>query len=412
MKFSRRSLFALLVVACLALFAGCTTEPPPGPTPPLLLVSLDAFRWDYCDKFPAETPNLRQLRAEGSSARELIPVYPSNTFPNHYAIATGLYPAHSGIINNEMFDPTTNTFFRHNLAASAHASVWWGGEPIWITAVKQGHEASASFWVGSEAKIEGVYATHWKPYDYSIPFEKRLDELVSWMKPSADGPGSLVSAFYIEETNSVGHKFGPDSPQLREAVKLVDSRIGAIRTRLKAEHINANLVVVSDHGMTPISPDRVLILDDYLDMSSVQVDFLGPQAGLRPLEGTAESITRSLANLPHAKVYLSQDLPARFHLKDNLRISPVWVMPDEGWEVETRKHFAPIKGHFNHGDHGYDNAYRSMHAILIAAGPSFKSGVVIDPVENVHIYNLLCAVTHLTPAPNDGDDRLVKAFVK
>jgi hypothetical protein len=36
---------------------------------------------------------------------------------------------------------------------------------------------------------------------------------------------------------------------------------------------------------------------------------------------------------------------------------------------------------------------------------------VIPPVENIHIYNLLCATLGLTPAPNDGDDRLVKEVI-
>jgi predicted AlkP superfamily pyrophosphatase or phosphodiesterase len=395
----------------LGLFAGCATSPEAAPTPPLLLISMDGFRWDYIAKYPAETPNLQQLMREGSSARQLIPVYPSNTFPNHYSIVTGLYPAHHGIVNNEMFDPTTQSFFRHNRPESVHGSQWWKGEPIWVTAIKQGHPSASYFWVGSEAPIQGIRPTFWKPYNETTPFEQRLDELAGWLRlPVKQRP--LAITFYLEETNSVGHKFGPDSPQLAATVKLLDSRIGAIRARLKAEHQVVNLVIVSDHGMTPISPDRVILLDDYLDLSSVQLDFYGPEAGLRPLEGSAESIVRALSNLPHARAALTQDLPARLHLTVNPRLPPIWVMADEGWEIETRKHFASIRAKFNHGDHGYDPAIESMHGILIASGPAFQSGVVINPVENVHIYNLLCAALRLKPAPNDGDDRLVRAFLR
>ena len=68
---------------------------------------------------------------------------------------------------------------------------------------------------------------------------------------------------------------------------------------------------------------------------------------------------------------------------------------------------------FHKGQHGYDPAYPSMHGILIASGPAFRAGgLVIDSVENVHVYNLLCAVLGLKPAPNDGDNRLVKALLK
>ena len=397
-------------LCALALLAGCATSQPPPP-PPLLLISADAFRWDYCALHPAETPHLAQLIREGCTARALIPVYPSNTFPNHYAIATGLYPAHHGIINNDMFDPESQAFFKYNRPASVHEDRWWGGEPIWVTAIKQGQKSASSFWVGSEAAIKGVRPTFWKRYDATIPFEKRLDELAGWLALPADQRPEVIT-FYLEETNSIGHKFGPDSPELAAAVKLIDGRVGAILDRLKAEGHIVNLVMVSDHGMTPISKDRVILLDDYLDLTSVQVDFFGPEAGLRPLDGNAASIVRALSGLPHAKAYLSQDLPARLHLKDNPRIPPVWIMADEGWEIETRKHVEASHGKFNKGDHGYDPAFNSMRGILIAHGPSFKSGVVVDPVENIHIYNLLCAALGLQPAPNDGDDRLVKTALR
>jgi predicted AlkP superfamily pyrophosphatase or phosphodiesterase len=314
-------------------------------------------------------------------------------------------------VNNDMFDPALQTFFHYNRPVSAHDGRWWGGEPIWVTAVKQGHPSASSFWVGSEAEIEGVRPTYWKNYDYKIPFETRLDELAGWLKLPVEQRPAVVT-FYLEETNSAGHKFGPDSPELTAAVKLLDDRVGAIQARLKAEGIPVNLVIISDHGMTNISTERVILLDDYLDPAFLQVDFFGSAAGLRPLDGNAPSVVQALSALPHAKAYLAKDLPAHFRLYDNPRIPPVWIVPDEGWEIETRAHFKAVRGHYLKGDHGYDPKLESMRGILIASGPSFKRGVVVDPVENVHIYNLLCAALQLTPAANDGDNRLVRAFLQ
>jgi len=409
-----------------------------GP-PPLLLISMDGFRWDYCALHPAESAHLRQLAREGVSARELIPVYPSNTFPNHYSIVTGLYPAHHGIVNNDMFDPGFGEYFHYSVEGSSANSKWWGGEPIWVTAVKQGRASASYYWVGAEAAVQGIRPTYYKHFNMKAyttePFGDRINQVVAWLRlPPAQRPAIIT--FYLEETNGVGHKFGPESPELAAAVRLQDGRIGDLLDRLTAEQLPVNVIIVSDHGMTPVSPDRVMRLDDYVDPASVEIDFQGPAMGLRPLHGSARDLVRALAHLPHARAYLADNrpsghglagwwhrlgvrlhasayLPARFHQAGNPRIPDVWIVPEDGWHMETSANARIPAAHDQKGDHGFDNAFQDMHGILIAHGPSFRSnGAVLDPVENIHIYNLMCAALHLTPAPNDGDDRLVRAMLR
>src|SRR5882724_2829200 len=141
---------------------------------PLVLISLDAFRWDYCTLHPAETSNLRRLKAQGVSARALIPVFPSNTFPNHYTLVTGLFPAHHGIVDNDFFDADSGRFFHSNQAILVHDPRWWKGEPIWVTAEKQGVKSAASFWVGAETEIGGQRSSYWRAYVPKIAGEHRL----------------------------------------------------------------------------------------------------------------------------------------------------------------------------------------------------------------------------------------------
>lgn len=395
----------------LAIAAGAVAAPPP-----LLLVSLDGFRWDYCEKYPAESATLRTLRSAGVSARGLIPVFPSNTFPNHYTLVTGLYPANHGIINNDFFDPERGMFFHYFQPTAVRDPLWWRGEPIWVTAVKQGRKAAASFWVGSEAAIGGVRPTYWKNYDYKIPFAQRLDEVCGWLQRApAERPDFI--AFYLEETNSVGHRFGPESPEVAAAVRLLDSRLGTMLERIRALGAEPNLVVVSDHGMTATSYARTIVIDDLVDLRTVQVESDGSVLALRPLAGTAADLVRVFRDVPHVRAYLAEDLPARFRLRGTARLAPVWVLPDAGWHIGTRANRDrnrvryPEKGYLG-GDHGYDPELPDMHGLLIAHGPAFRRGVEVAAVENIHLYNLLCAVLGLQPAPNDGDDRLVQAAMR
>ncbi len=383
---------------------------------PLILISLDGFRWDYTEKFPTESATLRALRRDGVATRGLIPVFPSNTFPNHYSIVTGLYPAKHGIVNNEFFDPTQGVFFRYFQPTAVRDDRWWGGEPIWVTAIKQGQKAATAFWVGSEAAVAGVRPTFWKNFDYRVPFTQRLEEMVGWLKlPPAERP-ALV-AFYLEETNSTGHRFGPDSPQVAAAVQLLDGHVANLLTRLRAEGIEPNTMIVSDHGMTPTSLARTVVLDDILDLKTVQIDSDGSVLALRPLAGNAADLVRAFKEVPHVKAYLAEELPAHLRFAGNPRIAPVWVLPEEGWHVGTRASIArlrtryPEKGYLG-GDHGYDPSLPNMRGIFIAHGPAFRRGVALPEVESIHLYNLMCAVLHLRPAPNDGDDRLVKVALR
>jgi hypothetical protein len=386
-----------------------------GPAP-LILISLDGFRQDYLETHATLSPTLQALRRDGVSARGLIPVFPSNTFPNHYTLVTGLRPARHGIINNTFLDPESGEMFQSNLRQCAINPRWWGGEPIWITAVTQGRKAATSFWVGSEAEIKGARPTYWQHFDYSVPFSKRLEELVGWLRRPAEERPAVI-AFYLEEANGAGHRFGPDSAELAAAVQLLDGRLAALTERLRTENLEANLLVVSDHGMAATSRERVVLLDEYLGEKTVPIEADGSVLALRPPPAEVDEVVRQLGRAPHVRVYRAEQLPERFGLTGNPRIAPVWVLPEEGWHILTRsahdrlRQRYPVNGYLQ-GDHGYDPASPRMHGILIAHGPAFRRGVSLPAVENLHVYALMCAVLGLTPAANDGDDRLAKAALR
>lgn len=396
----RRILLGLLLL--------CLT-PAWGADSTLILVSLDGFRWDYLEKYQSETPCLRQLAADGVRAEHLISCFPSSTFPNHYSIVTGLRPEHHGIIYNSFYDPALDAAFNYHTHECVIDGRWWGGEPVWATAGKQGVCSACMFWPGSEAEIAGARPTYYQAFDGSVTCAQRVDGLLQWLSLPA-GQRPTLCTLYLDVVDHAGHDYGPDAPETSTAVRDVDTAMERLGAGLAARGLRetTNLVIVSDHGMASVPDGHVLFLDDFVDLTAVKVEFLGVQAGLRPLAGSPRALkARILPALPaHTHLYLREEMPERLHFRDNPRIPPLVILADEGWEIATRASFEK-RTKPGRGDHGYDPALPNMGATFIANGPAFRHGAVLPPFENIHIYNLLCAVLGLKPAPNDGDDRLV-----
>lgn len=182
--------------------------------PVVLLISSDGFRFGY--QFKTDTRNIRRLISAGTEADEgLIPVFPTLTFPNHYSIVTGLYPAFHGIVNNFFIDPQSGDFFTMN----RHEPKWWLGEPLWETVANHGLRASTYFWPGAEVN-KGSWSCpkgFCQYYNASVPFEERVDTVLRYF----DLPDQEIPAFmtlYFEDPDHQGHKVGPDDPAITEAI--------------------------------------------------------------------------------------------------------------------------------------------------------------------------------------------------
>ena len=165
----------ILSTFLLTSFRGDAGKPPKNY---VLIVSFDAFRWDYTKIY--KTPNLNKLASEGVKADRLISSFPTVTFPNHYSIATGLYPDHHGLINNTFFAPELNLMYRIGDRKAVENPAFYLGEPMWITAKKQGLKTASFFWVGSEAPVQGMQPDYWKKYDSKVTYSERIDTVIKW----------------------------------------------------------------------------------------------------------------------------------------------------------------------------------------------------------------------------------------
>lgn len=399
----RRLAFVLVLVALTATCQSAGVDSARSPAPRVLvLASLDGFRADYLDR--GVTPNLTALARRGVRAVRMIPSFPSKTFPNHYSIATGLYPGHHGIVANRVWDPALGSFSMDNRKAVQDGR-WWGGEPIWITAEQAGLRTAPLFWPGSEAVIHGTRPSEWRPWDNG---ETDIKERLAWVEKHLSLPPDQrprFVSFYTEVVDNAGHEFGPGSPEVDRALTIADRAIGRLVEIVHRHQLEdvVDLVVVSDHGMAEVSIDRRVFLDDLLpDWKQVLevVDWNPLFAANLKQPAEADRILASLQRAKHLDAHKKAAAPESWHYRESSRVPDLLALADEGWTLTThdRKEDPWVVG----GNHGYDPTLPSMGAIFIAAGPSFRQGVVLEPFENVNLYSLFCRILGLEPAPNDG----------
>lgn len=145
----------------------------------LILISLDGFRWDYVEKY--KPPHLSNFINNGVKAESLIPSFPSKTFPNHYTIATGMYPDKHGILGNSFYSNKKNLTYKIRNREMVEDGTFYGGDPIWVQADKANMVSASYFFVGSEADIQGIRPTYYKVYDGKIKNEIRVTQVLDWL---------------------------------------------------------------------------------------------------------------------------------------------------------------------------------------------------------------------------------------
>ena len=414
MKTNKSAGFVLFLIAFIALTAS-GQRPIRDLKPTVLLISLDGFRYDYLDKYKPE--NLNRLAHDGVRAKWMIPSFPTKTFPNHYTIATGLYPAHHGIVENNVYD--FGEVFKMDDHDKVRDPKWWLGEPIWVTAEKQGQISGSYFFVGSEAKIEGTYPTYWRNYSGRVPNAMRVDKVLGWLdEPAAKRPTML--AMYFSITDDVGHEFGPDAEETKYAVWEADEYIGRLIEGLKARKIydNVNVIVVADHGMANYYPKQTTFLDDQFNFDDTErILWTNEIQQIFPKPGKLDSIYNKIKDLKHVTCWKKGEIPERLHYSDGKRVAPIVCSSEIGWITTSHKRWDDWYKDLDEperarGAHGYDNKYQEMQAVFVAHGGAFKKGYVAEPFANIEVYNLMCKILGLKPAANDGKLEHVGAMLR
>jgi alkaline phosphatase D len=373
--------------------------------PPVLVIAIDGFRWDFAERENAV--NLLKLKQEGASVEGLIPAFPSTTFPNFHTMATGLYPEHHNLVAMKFYDRAKSSAFSY-MKNSGDGS-WYGGKPIWLLAEDQGIKTATFFWPGTDAAIGGRNPSYFKRYDGRVPNAERVRQVLEWLRmPAAERPGLVV--VYFSDVDSAGHRYGPDSKEAKDAIARVDGAVGELVKQLPQP---INVVVLSDHGMSTVQAN--------LDLSK-RADFTGciaaNEAPMTMLYCTDPERVRAelQKNVPEVEVWRKSEVPAHLHYRDNARIGDLIITPKNTSIVQVLTAADPNETPVPDlkGMHGYDpRKYKEMRGILIGVGPAFRTGVKTPPAETVDVFVLLCKLLGVQPpAKLDADFSRVKPLLR
>jgi len=379
-------------------------------SPYLILISIDGFRWDYPSIYA--TPALDRLAAGGVRAEAMRPVYPSLTFPNHYSIATGLYPAEHGIVHNDFPNGERNAWYHLWDRSSVEDGSWYGGVPIWVAAEKAGMVSAAYYFVGTEATIGGVSPTYWRSFDESVPGDARVEQVINWLQLPDEKRPHLIT-LYFEDVDTAGHDFGQGSAKLAEAVGRVDANIGRLLDAIADLELRdkVHVLVVSDHGQAGHAyPEEALILSDHIDLDGLEIIAGGTYASIyqeAPDRARAVEIRDAInANWLHGRAYLRDETPAHWRVTDDARFPDIFVAPD-------LYHTVLSKGDERHklhpGDHGWGPENREMHGIFFASGPRLRVGQQVGEISAVDVYPLMLELLQI--AAHDGGDYVLRGVI-
>jgi len=376
----------------------------------LILVLSDGLRYDL---FNVHMPSLTTLGEHGVRAEHMIAQYPSVSAVNMYSIATGLFPESHGVIDNNAFSlefkNQTNGYLD-----TINVTYWWdvpGVEPLWVTARNMGHSTGTLMYPGGDVKINGVRpnmslaSSKWSWKNYG--FKERVDIVMEWLtKNDLD----LVYLYFDEPDESL-HRYGIGSKEVNEKIKEVDDAIGYLQQRIKTENMEdiVNVIVVSDHGHKEI----IEYIDIWDNMQEEDFDFVlketSPRLMMQPKADKMKEVFNKLQNISdYVTPYYKENIPDRFHYKDNDRVLSVLLNTDLGYVIQG----VPGANDTTTSSHGWDPSNPEIFSIFYAKGPAFKDNFVSKPFQNVDIYPLMCKLLDITPRPNNGTLDVVKHMLK
>jgi arylsulfatase A-like enzyme len=268
----------------------------------VVVIVMDGLRPDSVVE--ADMPNLTKMAAAGTFFTNHHPVYLSTTEVNGTALATGMRPAHSGIVGNREYRPDIELL--QPVDTQSEWAVWHGdkktgGKWISVETLPQIVRAHGGKTVVAGTKgVAMLWDRSWnnrtidQPTLYggdSIPAALK-DQLVQSFGPIPPGTDNryfanaaqdhwttqaltdklwkdgvpTLSVLWLSEPDYAQHGVGPGGKVAREALKSSDDCLGKVFAALHAAnaHNETDVLVVSDHGFSTVAAGIDLMEEMYV----------------------------------------------------------------------------------------------------------------------------------------------------
>lgn len=384
----------------------------------VLLVSFDAFRYDYAEKY--NLPNFKKLASEGASTKMMLSGFPSKTFPNHYSIITGMYPGNHGLVDNKFYVKERNAFYAIADRSKVEDPYYYKGYPLWQWLQKHGMKTASYFWVGSEAPIQGEFPTYYHRYNQSIPDEERIDAVIRWFElPKSERP--RFATLYFSFVDTEGHNSGPNSETLKQAVEEADRLLGILMQKIKNLNLPITTIVVSDHGMIEMETKN----DNLIDMEGIG-NYLKDKAHFvnngmhghiyvenpEKREEIYNYVSEKLS--PRVSLHYREATPSQWHYNKDSRIGDIVLTCDPPYYMIPSKNHPLAKKTTKWGTHGYNPyAIPEMGGIFYAVGHNIKKGYKLPAFDNVNVFPLITKILGVNnPDTIDGKTETLQNILK
>jgi hypothetical protein len=410
---SSRTLF--LAAWALAALAAGTPAHAAGPAPEatVILVSFDGTR--PADIRRAELPGFARLLREGAAAERMDPVFPTNTFPNHASLVTGVAPERHGIVSNQFLDPERG-FYDYD---EGKDPTWFEAPPLWSILAAHGIPSASFHWVGSEGRWrDGTGPLEWKRFDARTPADAKVAQILAWLdRPPGPARPRFVTAWF-RGADHEGHRRGPGSDEAARDLAGQDASLARLVAGLEQRGLLATttLLVVSDHGMARV--ERAVDLAGELREAGVRSrrTLAGGGFALVYLKRAADAErTVRIARALGLEAFERRTAPRELRLGndrfgDVVVIAPVgtaFARQSLGRRIGAALH---LPGASLGGAHGYRPQEESMGAIFVAFGRGAPPGANLGRVSALDVAPTVLALLGV-PAPPELEGAAVPALV-